>query len=277
MRVFAMVAVVGVGCQGHAPPPAPEPTPPRAVATAAAPHPATAPSSSSEYACQPLGSSKVSIHFRERYSVEDVANWLVAWSCRTVVVSRHLHDRRSTGGYNKLFEARELPIALGELLEPLNIRAITQGAVTVFVSADDKLGDGKPGLVWDPEPPRSRAIEGAELAAGITRVDDLSYRVKRSTIDRILADPIAASRGVRVVPSIKNGKPNGFKLYAIRPASVYALLGFQNGDTIHRINGHDISTPDKALEVYTRLRDATAIELDLSRRGKPVKLRFAIE
>jgi len=32
------------------------------------------------------------------------------------------------------------------------------------------------------------------------------------------------------------------------------------------------TSADKALEVYTKLRDTTSIEIDLIRRGKPVVL-----
>ncbi len=70
---------------------------------------------------------------------------------------------------------------------------------------------------------------------------------------------MAVAKGARVVPAVKNGKPDGFKLYAIRPSSVYAKLGLQNGDTLQSINGFDLTSADKALEVYTKLREATSL------------------
>ena len=51
---------------------------------------------------------------------------------------------------------------------------------------------------------------------------------------------------------------HGFKLYAIRPSSVYAKIGLTNGDTLSAINGLELTTADKALEVYTKLREATS-------------------
>lgn len=76
------------------------------------------------------------------------------------------------------------------------------------------------------------------------------------------------ARSARIVPSARNGQPNGFKLYAIRPGSLYSLIGMQNGDTIHAINGHAITTPDKALEVYTKVRTASHLTIAFSRRGQ---------
>lgn len=89
-------------------------------------------------------------------------------------------------------------------------------------------------------------------------------------IDPIAADPMHFAKGARVVPSVKDGKPYGFKLYAIRPGSFYARLGIHNGDTILRVNGHLLEGMDKALEIYTSVRTADKIEVELIRRGKPV-------
>jgi general secretion pathway protein C len=81
---------------------------------------------------------------------------------------------------------------------------------------------------------------------------------------------------VRVVPSIKNGQADGFKLYAIRPSSMFARLGFVNGDTVHAVNGLALTSLDKALEVYAKLKDAKSVQFDITRRGQPVELDIQI-
>jgi S1-C subfamily serine protease len=110
----------------------------------------------------------------------------------------------------------------------------------------------------------------------IEKVDDTHYKVPRKTVDAALANPMAIMKGARVVPAMRNGVADGFKLYAIRPSSPFAKVGFANGDTVHSINGYELDTPDKALEVYTKLRDATSLTFDLTRRGKPVLLTIEI-
>jgi type II secretory pathway component PulC len=123
-----------------------------------------------------------------------------------------------------------------------------------------------PSLTADPDP----------LLDTIEKVNDTHYRVPRKTVDAFLANPMSMSKGARVVPSMRNGQPNGFKLYAIRPSSGYAKIGFANGDTIHAINGFELTSADKALEVYTKLRDAKSLSFDITRRGKPVELVIEI-
>jgi general secretion pathway protein C len=116
----------------------------------------------------------------------------------------------------------------------------------------------------------------AKLDQGIRKMSEDSYEVDRSLVNELLANPMSVARGARIVPSVKDGQPNGFKLYAIRPNSVYAKLGLRNGDTISSVNGFDLSSPDKALEVYTKVREASNLSVSVVRRGKPTTLNYNI-
>ena len=53
-------------------------------------------------------------------------------------------------------------------------------------------------------------------------------------------------------------------------------VGFSNGDTIRAINGFEIASPDKALELYTKLRNVDQLTFDLVRRGQPMFLTIKI-
>ncbi len=105
------------------------------------------------------------------------------------------------------------------------------------------------------------------LVDSIRKIDALHYEVPRATFDQLLANPDQYARHARIVPSVRNGQPDGFKLYAISTGSLWFTIGFANGDTIRRVNGHDLSTPDKALELYRKLKDATELQILVGRRG----------
>ena len=142
-------------------------------------------------------------------------------------------------------------------------------------------GEAPPPAVAEAKPDEETAEKPkddllASIDAGIKKVDDSNYDIDRALVDKVLANPMGVAKGARVVPSIKNGKPNGFKLYAIRPSSVYAKIGLTNGDTLSAINGMELTTADKALEVYTKLREATSLEVEITRRGKPMTLKYTI-
>jgi general secretion pathway protein C len=117
----------------------------------------------------------------------------------------------------------------------------------------------------------------ASIDNGIKKIDDSNYEIDKSLVEKVLLNPMAVAKGARVVPAMKDGKPDGFKLDAIRPSSAFAKLGLSNGDTLKSINGFELTSADKALEVYTKLREATSLEIEVARRGKPLTLKYAIK
>jgi general secretion pathway protein C len=141
-------------------------------------------------------------------------------------------------------------------------------------------GATAPVTVAAAEPQPAGEGSGDELQAaidgGIKKIDDNNYEIDKALVDKVLANPMAVAKGARVVPAVKNGKPDGFKLYAIRPNSVYAKLGLTNGDTLESINGFDLTSADRALEVYTKLREATSLEVGITRRGKDMTIKYQI-
>ncbi|HEX6764686.1 MAG TPA: hypothetical protein VF103_04395, partial [Polyangiaceae bacterium] len=82
---------------------------------------------------------------------------------------------------------------------------------------------------------------------------------------------------LRIVPDFENGAVVGFRMFGVRRDGVFALLGFENGDRVESINGFEVSTPEKALEAYARLRAANRLRVKLLRRGAPVTLDFRID
>ena len=58
---------------------------------------------------------------------------------------------------------------------------------------------------------------------------------------------------------------------------MFAKLGLSNGDTIQKVNGFELTSADKALEVYSSLRDAKSLMVSIERRGKPVTLTYTIK
>lgn len=116
-----------------------------------------------------------------------------------------------------------------------------------------------------------------ELGKGIKKTGDNTWSIERGEIDKTLSNLNSIAMQARIVPSFKNGEANGFKLFAIRPGSLYSKIGIQNGDIIHKINGFAINSPDKALEVYQKLKSAHSVDVELTRRGQHKGLTYNIE
>jgi general secretion pathway protein C len=140
---------------------------------------------------------------------------------------------------------------------------------------DDTTGTGVP------PPQLSTAVAVKEpgtnvTGAGIKALSENDYAVPRSEVDKALSNLNDIAMQARIVPAFKDGQAEGFKLFSIRPDSLYSKIGIQNGDVIKRINGFDMNSPEKALEIYSKLKDATRIEIDVDRNGAPVHKTYNI-
>ncbi len=134
-------------------------------------------------------------------------------------------------------------------------------------------GAGTPGPIAALGAPKT----AAPTAAGIKKIDDKHYQIERSTVNSALADMNKLASDARIVPSFKNGQANGFKLFSIKPDSLYSQIGVQNGDVIQSINGFDMNSPDKALEAYSKLRSASSLDLQIERGGQTVSMHYGIQ
>jgi len=127
------------------------------------------------------------------------------------------------------------------------------------------------------EAPAAGAATGtdADVQRGV-RCNGANCDVDRSLLDKLLANTTELATSARFVPSVKDGRPNGFKLYAIRPTSIFGKIGLQNGDTIKSINGMEMASPDQALSIYSKLRTASHLTVSLERRGETTTLDYTI-
>jgi general secretion pathway protein C len=118
---------------------------------------------------------------------------------------------------------------------------------------------------------------GAEITKGIQKVGPTEFNVDRGVVDKILENQADLMRQARIVPEQENGKIVGIRLFGVRPDTLLGTLGMENGDRLEKINGFDMTSPEKALEAYARLRTADHLTVSVNRRGQPLNLDFNIK
>jgi general secretion pathway protein C len=128
-----------------------------------------------------------------------------------------------------------------------------------------------------PAPPTTPAEPGDSGGEGVHKVSDTQYNIEQSEIDKVMANLNEVATDARVVPNFENGKSTGFKLFSIRPGSIYQKIGLQNGDVVQKINGYEMNSPDKALEVYQKLRDSKSIVVQMDRHGTVKTVNYSIQ
>jgi general secretion pathway protein C len=124
----------------------------------------------------------------------------------------------------------------------------------------------------EPQQPRGPAKIPQDIADKIKKISDTEYQVDRSVVDKVLENQAELMRSARIIPETKDGQVVGVRLFGIRPDTLLGSLGIQNGDRLETINGFSMSSPEKALEAYTRLRAADGLNLQVNRRGQPTTI-----
>jgi general secretion pathway protein C len=165
-----------------------------------------------------------------------------------------------------------------EVLEVRPKRVLLRNGDRVeYLALDVDVAPGSPPAASTPgvAPPSGVDAAAGDLDRGV-RCAGHACTVDRALVERLLANTAALASAARVFPSVKDGRPNGFKLSAIRANGIFDKLQFQNDDTIKRINGNDMSSIDAALALFTKLRSASHLSVQVERRGETVTLDYTI-
>lgn len=159
--------------------------------------------------------------------------------------------------------------------ERVFITNVAEGRIE-YLGLNEPAAPGEAPVVAKNDAPAEKG-DGKDIGEGIVKTGDSSYGVPRAAVEGALNNLSELATQARIVPAFEGGKPVGFKLFSIKPGSLYSKIGLQNGDVINRINGYEMSSPEKGLEVYQKLKDSSNITVDIKRRGKPQTLDYAIQ
>ena len=180
---------------------------------------------------------------------------------------------------------RSTTYMVGDRIQGAEVVDIERERVIILNNSRREFIDGQPGdgaapvAAYTPPPINGPPVQpppGNGLGNGIRAMGENDYEVPRTEIDRTLANLNDVAMQARIVPAFKDGQAQGFKLFSIRPDSIYSKIGVQNADVIKRINGFELNSPEKALEVYTKLKEASRIEIELERNGSSVRKNYTI-
>lgn len=127
------------------------------------------------------------------------------------------------------------------------------------------------------KPVMSGAVAALPTGEGIKRISDDRFEVAQAEIDAVMNGGLAKmAQDVRIVPYFEGGVSKGFKLYSIKPGSLLSKIGLMNGDVISKVNGYDINSPEKALQIYGLLKNEKNVSVDLTRNGQNKSVSYTI-
>ena len=124
---------------------------------------------------------------------------------------------------------------------------------------------------------KSKSSNSSKIKDGIKKTGKNQYKIDREMLNEQLDDLSKLSKGARVIPHYRDGRPQGFKIVGVRPGSLYSHIGVRSGDVLKGVNGEEITSPNKALELYEQLKNSGNVNVEIERRGRKVALEYTIE
>ncbi|MGE0551131.1 MAG: protein kinase [Kofleriaceae bacterium] len=171
-----------------------------------------------------------------------------------------------------------LPFALGAIA----IAIVASIAIAIVASDSPRSSaSSSPTATQDPAIEALRSVyipvTHRDMVASIRRSDDSHYAISAKARDSLMIDIARFSDGVRIIPTTEDEKMRGFKLFAIRPHSLFATFGFQDTDLIVAIDDIQLTSNDALIEVYKHAKQATQVIIHFERRGEPRTLTITVE
>jgi general secretion pathway protein C len=104
------------------------------------------------------------------------------------------------------------------------------------------------------------------------------FSLDRRALEVVFSAQAGLVRGTHVDPVKEGEETVGVKLWGrgTYPGSLLHSIGIRENDMLTSINGFSPTTPQKALELYGRIRSANQVTLKLMRHGQPVTVTYAI-
>ena len=121
--------------------------------------------------------------------------------------------------------------------------------------------------------PASPTAGGNQLAS---QTGSGSYVVDQRSLNAALDNIGKAMTDARLLPSMKDGKVEGFRATEVKPQGIFGTIGIRNGDILLRMNDFPIDSPEKAIQSLASLKGQSRIKLDLIRDGQPTTFNYEI-
>lgn len=107
--------------------------------------------------------------------------------------------------------------------------------------------------------------------------NDLHYTISKQYLTNQLQDMNSILRTVFISPHYDNGNFIGYRISRLADSSPLTKVGIKKGDILVQINGQTLDSPNKMLELFSKIDDLTAATIDILRNGQKKTLFIEVE
>lgn len=122
-----------------------------------------------------------------------------------------------------------------------------------------------------------KVTETKDVSEGIRKVGEYSYQIEQKKFDQTLGDIGKILLDARAIPETDaSGSIIGFRLSYIKEGSLFEKIGLKTDDLLTRVNGYELDNPQKAFELFGKLRLSNQFTLDIKRGSAPITLDYSV-
>jgi type II secretory pathway component PulC len=121
------------------------------------------------------------------------------------------------------------------------------------------------------EPKRLQEIRPIPPALRVT-----TYTLQRRDLQSVLSK--GADNTIRLVPiyeSVASRQSYEYRVFDVRPGSVYSLLGLENSDVLVAADGYLIKKPEQFVMYVQLLANQNEANIEMRRGGEPRLLKYS--
>jgi general secretion pathway protein C len=166
-------------------------------------------------------------------------------------------------------------VRVGDTIQDALVLMILKGKIVLQVGGREELLEMDE---WT-SGPGSVMTAGTGSGGAPSQMDDKQQviGVKRSQIDDAIKDINQLMKQVRIIPNFNQGKPDGLMISGIPQDSFFTQIGLRSGDILSGVDGKAIESVDDALKLYTGMKTASRLKVQIKRGGREEVLEYAIE
>lgn len=145
---------------------------------------------------------------------------------------------------------------------------------TLVMPKDELPQRGESAARSDHEAGPSAKVEWS--SEGVKKTGEHAWAVDQKAVLHALDNIGQVLTDARLTPVASKDGADGFLVNEIKPGGIFETIGLKNGDILKRVNGFEVTSPEKAIQVLTGLRGESSIDLDVVRGGKKMNFHYDI-
>ena len=132
------------------------------------------------------------------------------------------------------------------------------------------------------EPPKGEtagakvASRQPDLRGAVNVISPTEFEINKKALLARIGGVAAIVKSARLTPHVVEGKTKGLRITGLKDMSMARFVGLQEGDVVQVVNGQELTSPQKAFQVFRKAKAQSSLTVQLLRGKEKKTLSFRI-